>query len=106
MSKSPARIYRASHIADGVRTVSRLQQRVLQEAPASSGPLAALQPPGEEQQPEILEGHCLGCGTKRQFQVENEEKMKNGALRKSGKCTGDGCTRTISLFVKGTQDAG
>jgi hypothetical protein len=67
--------------------------------------LAHMAPPAEEEQPEMAEGHCLGCKQKRQFQVENTRTMKNGVLQKSGKCTGPSCTRTISTFIKGAQDA-
>lgn len=103
MPRKPSRIFTARHMADGVRSVAALQQHVLQEAPASVGPLQALMPQGEEQ-PEMLKGHCHGCKTKKEFAVEGEEKMKNGAIRKYGKCTG-GCGGTISMFVAGTQDA-
>lgn len=92
-------------IAAGTQTVHKMQAKVLQAAPHKFGPLAALQPQaGEEEQPELLKAHCLGCASKKEFAVEGEEKMKNGATRKYGKCTG-GCGRTISTFVSGAQDA-
>ena len=99
------RIYNSDVIAKGVQTVHKIQQKVLQAAPEKFGPMTALQPQtGQENQPELLTAHCLGCGSKKEFGVEGEEKMKNGAIRKYGKCTG-GCGRQISTFVKGVQDA-
>ena len=98
--RSPKRLYHAGHMAGGVHLVA---EQAIKEAPQRLA--AHLAPPTAEEQPEILEAHCLGCKTKRQFQVEGEDKMKNGATRKYGKCSGDGCGRTISTFVKGAQDA-
>jgi hypothetical protein len=106
--KRPKRVYDASHIADGVRTVAKLQQRVLQEDPMSSGPLAALKPapaPAAAEEPEMLAGHCLNCGTKRAFAVEKTETMKNGALRKSGTSNEPGCGHKVSHFVSGSAAA-
>jgi hypothetical protein len=109
--RSPKRLYTAEHIAGGVKTVAKLQQRVLQEAPMSSGPLAQLAPPppaaagAEAEQPEVLAGHCLTCKTKRGFTVEGEEKMKNGAIRKYGTSTEQGCGHRVSHFVSGAQEA-
>lgn len=99
--RSPKRVYHAAEIADGVRTVAKLQQRVLQEDPMSSGPLAALKPQpapaGEE--PEVLAGHCLTCKTKRGFVVEGEDTMKNGVTRKYGTSQEPGCGHKVSHFV-------
>jgi hypothetical protein len=90
-------------IASGVHTVAKLQQRVLQEDPMSSGPLAQLKPQpspaGEE--PEVLAGHCLNCKTKRAFKVEGEQKLTNGAIRKYGKSEEAGCGHQISHIVSG-----
>lgn len=105
--KRPKRVYNANHVVDGVRTVAKLQQRVLQEDPMSSGPLAALKPQpapaGEE--PEVLAGHCLTCKTKRAFVVEGEDKMDNGAIRKYGTSQETGCGHKVSHFVSGSQAA-
>ena len=106
MSKSPKRLFRAEHIADGVRTVAELQQQVLKEKPTSAGPLTALAPPpAGEEPPEVLAGHCLTCKTKRAFTVDKTETMKNGALRKSGTSTEAGCGHNVSHFVSGKADA-
>lgn len=107
--RSPQRIYQATHIAAGVKAVARLQQKVLEAAPMSAGPMAALATQQADSTnpapvPEMLEGHCLGCGGKKSFTVDGSDVMKNGAIRKSGKCTGDGCNRTISTFVSGKTD--
>jgi hypothetical protein len=99
--RQPKRLYSASHIADGVRAVARLQQRVLKEAPMSAGPLAALAPPPVEpgaEPPEIAEAHCHGCKEKKTFQVEGSDTMKNGALRKYGTAV---CGHKVSVFAKG-----
>lgn len=101
MSRRPARLYRASHIADGVKSVAALQQQVLKAAPMSAGPMAALAPPptpAGAEAPEMLEAHCHGCKDKKVFQVENSEVMKNGAVRKSGKGV---CGHNVSTFVSG-----
>jgi hypothetical protein len=102
--KAPRRIYAASHIADGVRAVGRLQQRVLKEAPMSAGPLAALapQPPAEAgaEPVELREAHCHACGEKKAFQVEGTDTMSNGALRKYGK---GACGHKLSTFVSGKE---
>jgi hypothetical protein len=102
--KKPRRLYRAEHVAAGVQGVSQLQHVLLENHPTAAGPMAAA-PLDSGPTPELLEGHCLGCQTKRQFTVDGEETMKNGAVRKYGKCTGSGCSRTISMFVKGATDA-
>jgi len=99
--RAPRRLYEASHIADGVKLVAKLQQRVLKEAPMSAGPLAALAPPPPEpgaDPVELREAHCHACGEKKAFQVEGEEVMKNGAIRKHG--TG-ACGHKVSTFVSG-----
>lgn len=105
--KRPKRVYTANHMAAGVGLVGALQQRVLKEAPMSSGPLAALAPApatakgGAEEEPEILAGHCLNCGTKRAFKVEGEQALKNGAVRKYGTSEEAGCGHQISHIVSG-----
>jgi hypothetical protein len=99
--RSPRRIYRASHIADGVRAVASLQQRVLKEAPMSAGPMAALAPPAPTagaEPVELAEAHCHAHGEKKTFQVEQTDTMKNGALRKSGTAV---CGHKVSTFVSG-----
>lgn len=54
-----------------------------------------------EQQPAIETqiGHCTGCRGPKNFEVEGSETMKNGALRKHGKCPD--CGRGMSTFVSG-----
>lgn len=101
--RAPKRPYHAAEIASGVQTVAKLQQRVLQEDPMSSGPLAQLkpQPAPEGEPPEVLAGHCLNCKTKRAFVVEGEEKMKNGAIRKYGTSQEPGCGHKMSHIVSG-----
>lgn len=104
--KTPNRIYRASHIADGVRAVAKLQQHVLKHAPMSAGPLAALAPPpaaAGEEPPELAEAHCHGCKGKKTFQVEQTDTMKNGALRKSGTAV---CGHKVSTFASAGTAAG
>lgn len=104
--RAPRRVYEAKHIADGVRTVAELQQHVLKEAPMSAGPLAALAPPPPAEagaEPvELREAHCHACGEKKAFQVEGEEVMKNGAIRKHGK---GACGHSVSTFVSGKEKA-
>ena len=88
-------------MADGVRAVAGLQQHVLKVDPMSAGPLAALKPqpaPAGAEPPELLEAHCLGCGGKKNFNVEGEEKTKTGAIRKWGK---GACGHSLSTFVSG-----
>lgn len=88
-------------MADGVRLIAKLQQRVLKEAPMSAGPLAALAPPpptAGAEAPELLEAHCHACKGKKTFQVEGEEPMDNGAIRKHGTAV---CGHRVSTFVSG-----
>jgi hypothetical protein len=109
MSHRPERIYTAEHIADGVRHVAKLRAMQLSgemtepliphHAQITAAPPAAQQ--GQEPQPEIAEGHCLTCKGKKSFTVEKTETMKNGAVRKSGKCLEPGCNTTVSTFTKG-----
>jgi hypothetical protein len=99
--KAFKRFYRKEHVAEGVKTVAELQSRVMQEAPMSAGPLAALAPkpaPAGAEQPELAEAHCHGCGEKKTFQVEGTDTMKNGALRKYGKGV---CGHKLSTFAPG-----
>jgi hypothetical protein len=101
--KAPRRIFTADHIAQGVGMVTELQQEALKVAPNMSGPMSRVPlavPMADET--ETLEGHCLTCKGKQQFQVEGEQKMKNGAIRKYGKC---GSGHTMSHFVSGVTDA-
>lgn len=106
--KAPGRLFHAHHMAQGAQGVMALQQQVLKAAPMSVGPLAALAPPppaatGAGADPiELREAHCHGCGEKKNFQVEETETMKNGALRKSGKGV---CGHKLSTFVSGKEDA-
>jgi hypothetical protein len=79
-----------------------MQQHVLRNDPTSAGPLKALapRPTTAEDARERLTAHCVSCGDKRDFAVEGEEVMKNGAVRKYGTCDGDtGCGGKISTFV-------
>jgi hypothetical protein len=87
-------------IHNGINIVRELNAERLKTAPHSTGPLAQIpmQQPVEPE-PEVLEGYCLGCKGKKQFQVEGERTMKNGAILKHGKCTGEGCDRSIATFV-------
>jgi hypothetical protein len=108
MMKAFRRLYRKEHVAEGVKAVAELQNKVMEQAPTSAGPMAALAPkpaPAGAEPQELLEGHCLGCGEKKPFMVEGEQQMKNGAVRKFGKCSGAGCDRKISTFVKGEANA-
>jgi len=102
--KAPGRLFHAHHMAQGAKGVMALQQEVLKAAPMSAGPLAALapQPAAAGADPvELREAHCLTCGDKKNFQVEGEETMKNGAIRKYGK---GACGHKLSAFVSGAQD--
>jgi hypothetical protein len=104
--RAPRRLYEASHIADGVKLVAKLQQRVLKEDPMSAGPLTALKPPPPAEagaEPvELREAHCHACGEKKAFQVEGTDTMANGALRKYGK---GACGHKVSTFVSGKEAA-
>lgn len=105
MRRKPKRFFSAEHIANGVKAVGKLQQKALAIAPTMAGPMARVPttPPPEEM-PEVLEGHCMGCKGKSKFEVEGEEKMKNGAIRKYGKCQADGCGGKMNLFVSGAKE--
>lgn len=92
------RIYTADHIRDGVRTMEQLQQRSWDYVPAA---IEAMNAPV----PETQDGYCLKCKGSQTFEVEGEDTMKNGAIRKYGKCPGEGCGTMLSRFVKGTKDA-
>lgn len=105
--KSPKRLYEASHIAAGVKAVAKLQQKVLEINPMAAGPMRALATqPGQEEPPEQLEGHCLGCQTKRVFNVEGESTMPNGAIRKHGKSDHPDCSHTVSTIVSKEKASG
>jgi hypothetical protein len=103
--KAFKRFYRKEHVAEGVKTVAELQQRVMQEAPMSAGPLAALAPkpaPAGAEQPELAEAYCHAHKEKKTFQVEGTDTMKNGALRKYGTAV---CGHKVSTFVAGEKAA-
>lgn len=84
------RLFTAETIAQGVNAISQLMAHVQNYVPMAA---------------ETLDGHCTGCKAVKPFTVEGSETMKNGALRKFGKCTSEGCGRTISKFVAGVKDA-
>ena len=103
--RKPSRLYNAQHMAKGVQLVGRLQQLVLQKKPDAAGPLAALTPapaPAGAEPAELLEAHCHGCQGKKTFQVEGEETMPNGAIRKHGTAV---CGHKVSTFVSGAKGA-
>lgn len=101
MTRTRHRRYDASTIADGINVMQQIRDKVIPFEQVAAQITKNVPAP----QPEMLEGHCTNCKTKRQFAVEGEEKMKNGAIRKYGKCTEPGCSRTISHFVSGVKDA-
>ena len=97
-------MFTAEHMVRGIQAVAALQRRVLAEDPMAAGPLNALRPhaptsSGPAAPPaELLEAHCHGCGGKKAFQVEGEDQMPNGAIRKYGKAI---CGHRVSTFVSG-----
>lgn len=113
MPKRPARIYDAQFMADAVGAHAQLQAQAMKVAPHAFGPMSRvpLQPMvAAEDVPETLKAHCFTCKSKRgesasEFDVEGEQKMKNGAIRKYGKCKADGCGQTLSMFAAGVKDA-
>lgn len=109
------RMYTADSIAAGVKTVAAIRQKVFPfgtspqlGAPSPAPPTAAAA--GAEQKPiEMMEGHCMSCPReeggkfkKHIFQVEGQETMKNGAIRKYGKCPNG---HAISHLVSGKSNA-
>lgn len=104
--RKPKRLYTAADVATGVQVVHGLGLKALAAHPAP-GPLMAAQQATQslEPAPEMAEGHCTGCKGKKQFQVVEKVKMKNGAMNYKGPCAEPGCGRTISTFVKGATDA-
>lgn len=99
--RSPPRLFHAAHMHEGAKAVAQLQQQVLKTDPMAAGPLAALKPapaPAGADPIELIEAHCHGCGEKKTFQPEGEQKMSNGAIRKFGKGV---CGHTLSTFVSG-----
>jgi hypothetical protein len=104
--KSPGRLFHAHHMAEGAKGVMALQQEVLKAAPMSAGPLAALAPQpaaAGAEAPELREAHCHSCKEKKSFQVEGEDTMPNGAIRKYGKGV---CGHKLSTFVSGKESSG
>jgi hypothetical protein len=76
----------------------------MKEHPEVAGPLSKIptrQMGNGENMVEEAEGHCTSCKTKSKFDVEGTDTMKNGALRKYGKCKSDGCGRGMSVFASG-----
>jgi hypothetical protein len=105
MKRRRRRAYDSSTIMDGVQAVADLRSKVTPPElivqrmvnPGGGGDKKA-----EEEQAEMLEGNCFGHPeeskvVKRQFKVEGEQEMKNGAIRKYGKCVD--CGRGLSRFV-------
>lgn len=98
------RIYSADHIAQGVRAVSQLRSKELEHNPPQSlsefvNPMGAQQAGAQEEPPEQLEGHCVGCQTKRTFNVEERRPMPNGAILHSGKSDHPDCSHTVTTIV-------
>jgi hypothetical protein len=114
MPTRPQRIYTGQHMEHAVRHVASL--RALQLSGEMTEPLipahAQIHGSAPQQQtqpapaPEMAEGHCLKCRGRKSFQVEQSEKMSNGAVRKSGKCLEPGCNTTVSTFTKGAGEGG
>lgn len=103
--RSPKRIYSASHVAEGVKTVARIQLATLAAHPDSAGPLANVRPQaptGPHPPAELHEAHCHSCKEKKAFVSEGNEKMANGAIRHYG--TG-ACGHRVSTFVSGAKSA-
>ena len=101
----PTHIYRANQIEAGVRLVSRLQTKSLQETPIASGPLASLGSssplPAGPANPlgEVGAGYCLGCQDKKPFPVEGKEAVKGGYTRSFGHCAE--CGSLVNSFSEG-----
>lgn len=101
--RSPKRLYSASHIANGVQTVAKLQQKVLEIDPMAAGPMRALKPPpapaGQEEPPEQMDGYCIGCKTKRNFTVADRKPLPNGAVLHTGVSNHPDCSHTVTRIV-------
>lgn len=89
------RLYTADTIAKGVKTVAAIRSKVFPfgTSPQLGAPSPVTSSEPTAPPPEMLEGHCLGCPRgedgkprKHVFQVEGEDKMPNGTVRKYGKC--------------------
>lgn len=100
------RMYNADGIAAGVQTVAKIRQKLFPfgtspqlgaPSPAPPAPAAA----AAEEPAEMQEGYCMSCKTKRPFQVEGEDKMPNGAIRKYGTSGHPDCGHKISHLVSG-----
>lgn len=91
----PAIKYTPEHIAEGIRLMGEIRGAQI-DAGTHPGMLSTLA------QPVVMDNHhCVSCGEKQDFQVENEETMPNGALRRTGTC--QACGGVISKFVKGAK---
>lgn len=102
--KSPKRIYNSSHIAEGVQAVAKLQQKVLSIDPMAAGPMRALKPAPapagqQEEPPEQMEGYCIGCKTKRNFQVAERKPLPNGTVLHTGASDHPDCSHTVTRIV-------
>lgn len=99
------RMYDADTISNAVGVTAKIHQKLYPmghqpmsgQGSAESVPMAM----------ETMEGHCLGSScrdgdgkpSKKTFNVEGEEKMKNGTIRKYGKCPD--CGTNISHLISG-----
>lgn len=79
------RMYDHNTIRAGIGAISKMAEKVPLENRVAMHPLMrATQQQPEEEPVEMLEGHCLTCGTKHTFKVDGSDVMKNGAIRKYG----------------------
>lgn len=99
------RLYNADDIAHGVQVTAKIREQMIPLEHAQRMQALTSPPVGAAPQPEMLEGHCVNCKTRRPFTVEGEETMKNGAVRKYGKGTHPDCGHRMSKFVSGVKEA-
>lgn len=96
-----SRFYNAGMMKSGIDAVSGMRQKMVESGKIQVQLPGMTPPAAAAEQPEMLEGHCLTCKTKRPFAVEGEDKMPNGAIRKYGTSGHPDCGHKVSHFVSG-----
>lgn len=89
----PRRLYTAHDMAKSVGLISDLRQKSFDYVPMATQAMGPVP---------THEGHCIGCKTKKTFNIEGTDQMKNGAVRHYGACPD--CGKTVSAFAAGVKD--
>jgi hypothetical protein len=90
-------------MAEGIRHISTLRSQMI-DSGAITPTLPGANAPASAEQIEQLEGHCVKCRdadnkpTKKTFNVEGRETMRQGHTRAFGKCPD--CGTSMSTFEK------